>query len=88
MSNNKTGLILVKDTKFDKIRRKLLMFFWGKDYKIIEEFQSIIQVKRPKNIIIPKEIKWTIGTRYFVHGFACQNLNLKKPNLCVWKGMN
>ena len=57
MSNNKTGLILVKDTKFDKIRRKLLMFFWGKDYKIIEEFHSIIQVKRPKNIIIPKEIK-------------------------------
>ena len=57
MSNNKTGLILVKDTKFDKIRRKLLMFFWGKDYKIIEEFQAIIQVKRPKNIIIPKEIK-------------------------------
>ena len=56
MSNNKTGLILVKDTKFDKIRRKLLMFFWGKDYKIIEEFESIIQVKRPKNIIIPKEI--------------------------------
>ena len=52
-----TGLILVKDTKFDKIRRKLLMFFWGKDYKIIEEFESIIQVKRPKNIIIPKEIK-------------------------------
>ena len=59
MSNNKTGLILVKDTKFDKIRRKLLMFFWGKDYKIIEEFQSIIQVKRQKNIIF-RQIKLNI----------------------------
>lgn len=59
MSHKKmeTGLIVVKQTKFDKIRRSLLMFFYGKDYKIIENYQQLIKIDRPKNIIIPKEIK-------------------------------
>ena len=52
-----TGLIVVKQTKFDKIRRNLLMFFYGKDYKIIENYQQLIKINRPKDIIIPKEIK-------------------------------
>ena len=52
-----TGLILIKDTKFDKIRRKILMFFWGKDYEILQNFESMFQINRPKNVIIPKIIK-------------------------------
>ena len=51
------GLIVIKQTKFDKIRRGLLMFFYGKDYKIFENYQQLMNVNRPKNIIIPKEIK-------------------------------
>lgn len=59
MSHKKieTGLIVIKQTKFDKIRRKLMMFFYGKDYKIIEQYQQLLKVNRPKNIIIPKEMK-------------------------------
>lgn len=59
MSHKKmeTGLIVIKQTKFDKIRRSLLMFFYGKDYKIFENYQQLFEVNRPKNIIIPKEIK-------------------------------
>ena len=59
MSHKKmeTGLIVIKQTKFDKISRGLLMFFYGKDYKIFEIYQQLIKVNRPKNIIIPKEIK-------------------------------
>ncbi len=52
-----TGLILIKDTKFDKIRRKILMLFWGKDYEILQNFESMFQINRPKNVIIPKIIK-------------------------------
>ncbi len=51
-----TGLIVIKQTKLDKIRRGLLMFFYGKDYKIFDNYQQLIKVNRPKNIIIPKEI--------------------------------
>lgn len=59
MSHKKmeTGLIVIKQTKFDKIRRGLLMFFYGKDYKIFENYQRLITITRPKDIIIPKEIK-------------------------------
>ena len=54
-----TGLIVVKNTKFDNIRRKILMIFYGKDYKILENYQQLLKNKRPqkKDIIIPKEIK-------------------------------
>ena len=52
-----TGLIVVKHTRFDKIRRGLMLFFYGKDYEIIEQYQKLLKVNRPKNIIIPKEIK-------------------------------
>ena len=59
MSHKKmeTGLIVIKQTKFDKIRRGLLMFFFFFDYKIFENYQQLMNVNRPKNIIIPKEIK-------------------------------
>ena len=59
MSHKKmeTGLIVIKHTKFDKIRRGLLMFFFFLYYKIFENYQRLIEINRPKNIIIPKEIK-------------------------------
>ena len=61
VNKNETGLILVRETKFDKIRRRLLMFFWGKDYEIIQNFDELFKVNRPKNIIIPKPIKGKSG---------------------------
>ena len=61
VNKDETGLILVRETKFDKIRRKLLMFFWGKDYEIIQNFDELFKVNRPKNIIIPKPIKGKSG---------------------------
>lgn len=57
INKKETGLILISDTKFDKIRRKILMFFWGKDYEIVQKFEAMFQVNRPKHIVIPKEIK-------------------------------
>lgn len=53
------GLVVIKHTKFDKIRRKIMMFLYGKDYKIIEQYQHLLNVRviKPKNIIIPKEMK-------------------------------
>ena len=55
--NKETGLILVRDTKFDKIRRKLLILFWGKDYEILQNFENMFKVNRPTNVIIHKVIK-------------------------------
>ena len=51
------GLIVVKSTKFDKIRRKIMTFLWGNEYELIEYYEQLIQRTRPKKIIIPKEIK-------------------------------
>ena len=39
-----TGLIVIKHTKFDKIRRRIMMFFYGKDYKIIEQYQQLLRL--------------------------------------------
>lgn len=59
MSNVKeTGLIIKKESKFDKIRNKLLMIFFRKDYILIQELEELLKPKRidTKKIIIPKEI--------------------------------
>ena len=52
-----TGLILVKDTKFDKIRRKIMLLIYGKDYKTIERYSQLMRVNRPTNVVIPKPTK-------------------------------
>ena len=52
-----TGLILVKDTKFDKIRRKIMLFIYGKDYKTMERYSQLMRVNRATNVIIPKPRK-------------------------------
>ncbi len=53
-----TGLIIRKESKFDKIRKKLLMLFFKEEYLIMEQLDSLVKPKKinPKNIIIPKEI--------------------------------
>ena len=57
IGKKETSLVLVRDTKFDKIRRRILMLFWGKDYEILQNFENMFKVNRPTNVIIPKVIK-------------------------------
>lgn len=53
-----TGLIIRKESKFDKIRKKLLMLFFKEEYLIMEQLDLLMKPKKinPQNIIIPKEI--------------------------------
>ena len=55
-NQNQTSLIIVKNSPFEKIRINLLKFIYGKDYKMIYNFENLIKVNRPKNVIIPKSI--------------------------------
>ena len=57
IGKKETGLVLVRHTKFDKIRRRILKLFWGKDYEILQNFENMFKVNRPTNVIIPKVIK-------------------------------
>ena len=58
-----TGLIIKKETKFDKIRKLLTRIFFKEEYFLEEELKGLLQ-KRSINtskIVIPKEIgdvKW------------------------------
>ena len=58
-----TGLIIRKETKFDKIRKLLTRIFFKEEYFLEEELRGLLQ-KRSINtskIVIPKEIgdvKW------------------------------
>ncbi len=58
-----TGLIVVKETAFDKIRRKILNIIYGRDYIILQEFENLMKTNRPKNIIIPKSINFNKGKK-------------------------
>ncbi len=53
-----TGLIVKRETKFDKIRKLLSRIFFKEEYYLEAELQSLLQ-KRSINtskIVIPKEI--------------------------------
>ena len=55
-----TGLIVVKDDVFTKIRRNLFSIFFKKEAKLLD---MLTELERPRNvingkIIIPKEIKF------------------------------
>ena len=53
-----TGLIVKKETKFDKIRKLLNRIFFKEEYYLETELQSLLQ-KRSINtskIVIPREI--------------------------------
>lgn len=55
-----TGLIIRKETKFDYIRKKLLLLFFGKESKTLGMLEELIFRKEniDKNkIVIPKEIQ-------------------------------
>ena len=45
-----TGLIIRKESKFDKIRKKLLMLFFKEEYLIMEQLDSLVKPKK----LIPK----------------------------------
>lgn len=54
-----TGLIIVKDDIFTKIRKNIFSIFLKKEQRLLE---MIYELERPKNtitgkIVIPKEIK-------------------------------
>jgi hypothetical protein len=54
-----TGLILVKEDIFTKIRRNLFSIFFSEEMEILEKIRDL---EKPKNkvtgkVIIPKEIK-------------------------------
>ena len=54
-----TGLIIVKDDIFSKMRRRLFAIFFKEENKLIEKLREI---QKPRNIvsgkvIIPKEIR-------------------------------
>lgn len=54
-----TGLIIVKDDIFSKIRKNLFAIFFKKESKLIE---MLYDIERPRNkvigkVVIPKEIK-------------------------------
>lgn len=54
-----TGLIIVKDDIFSKIRKNLFAVFFKKENKLLE---MLYNIERPRNkvtgkVIIPKEIK-------------------------------
>lgn len=60
-----TGLIVKKETKFDKIRNLLNRIFFKEEYFLEEELKGLLQ-KRSINtskIIIPKEIGKDIWKR-------------------------
>lgn len=54
-----TGLIIVKEDIFTKIRRNIFAIFFSKEAKLLD---MMAEIERPRNqvygkIIIPKEIK-------------------------------
>lgn len=61
MSNlTQTSLILKKETLYDKIRKSLFTLIYQKEDQMIQRLDSLMILKRPnpKQIIIPKEIKY------------------------------
>ena len=54
-----TSLIIKKETKFDKIKNSIYQIFFRQEYLLDMELKNITQIKRPKpkNIVIPREIK-------------------------------
>ena len=53
-----TGLIVKKETKFDKIRKLLNRIFFKEEYYLEAELQSLLQQRsiNTSKIVIPREI--------------------------------
>ncbi len=54
-----TGLIIRKESNFEKIRKSIYKIFFRKEYLLEMEINNITKINRPnpKEIIIPREIK-------------------------------
>ena len=54
-----TGLIIRKETKFDKIRDALFNLFFHEEYEMMHRLDELLKVKKVETnkIVIPKEIK-------------------------------
>lgn len=54
-----TSLIIKKETIYDKIRKRLVLFIFQKDYETMQRLEQLTIPQRPNpasKIIIPKEI--------------------------------
>ncbi len=53
-----TGLIIRKESNFEKIRKSIYQIFFRKEYLLEMEINNITKVNRPnpKDIVIPKEM--------------------------------
>ena len=54
-----TGLIIRKESNFEKIRKSIYQIFFRKEYLLEMEINNITRINRPmsSDIVIPKEIK-------------------------------
>ncbi len=55
-----TGLIIIKENVFSKIRKNIFSIFFSKEAKLLEK---MAEIEKPKNringkVIIPKEMKF------------------------------
>ena len=55
-----TGLIIIKENVFSKIRKNIFSIFFNKEAKLLEK---MAEIEKPKNringkVIIPKEMKF------------------------------
>ena len=53
-----TGLIIRKESNFEKIRKSIYQIFFKKEYLLEMEINNITRINRPnpKDIVIPKEM--------------------------------
>ena len=53
-----TGLIVRKESNFEKIRKSIYQIFFRKEYLLEMEINNITRINRPnpKDIVIPKEM--------------------------------
>lgn len=53
------SLVIKKETIYDKIRNSLWALIFQKDFQMIQQLETLMKPKRPKEkIIIPREIKY------------------------------
>ena len=54
-----TSLVIRKETKFDKIRKRLMEIFFKEGYLLEMEMKNLLKIHRanPSKIVVPREIK-------------------------------
>lgn len=53
-----TGLVLRRESKFEKVRKVLFRIFFAEEYFMEQDFENLIKIRKidTSKIIIPKEI--------------------------------